>query len=64
MTDSRSSVPRGENLRRAIRWLDERQPLTPALVAEAGLRFDLTPQQQEFLHRWLAEPGGGHGDID
>jgi hypothetical protein len=53
-------VPEGEALRRALRWLDERVREEPGLsraklVGEAGARFDLTPLEEEFLHRnWAA----------
>lgn len=42
-------VPKGENLRRAIRWLSENRPLTQELIDAAGQRFDLTPLEEEFL---------------
>jgi hypothetical protein len=47
-------MPEGESLRRALRWLDERVREEPAasrakLVADAGVRFDLSPLEQEFL---------------
>ena len=46
--------PRGESLRRAVRFVSERlqegdpPPLT-ALVSEATLRFDLKPNEGEYL---------------
>jgi hypothetical protein len=47
-------VPEGEELRRALRWLDERrreEPTAPRqkLIDEAARRFDLDPLQTEFL---------------
>lgn len=48
-----STVPEGENLRRAVRWLSEHSPVTPAMINEAGLRFDLTPSEEDFLLREL-----------
>jgi hypothetical protein len=55
--------PKGEPLRRALRWIsDQRQAVPDAdikkLVAEAGLRFDLTPPDQEFLWHTLVQGGG------
>lgn len=52
--------PKGEPLRRAIRWIsDERQSNPDAdikkLVEEAGLRFDLGPPDQEFLWHTLVQ---------
>ena len=44
-----SLLPKGENLRRAIRWLSENRPLTQELIDKAGQRFDLTPLEEEFL---------------
>lgn len=46
--------PRGEKLRRALRWVSERLQEQPersraALVDEAALRFDLAPKEAEFL---------------
>lgn len=48
------TLPEGEALRRAVRWISEqlgtqeqRPPL--ALVDEAATRFDLTPLQAEYL---------------
>ena len=47
----RGLLSEGENLRRAVRWLSENPPPTPARVNEAAVRFDLTPLQEEFLLR-------------
>ena len=49
-------LPKGEALRGALLWLDERVRDEPAasrtkLVGEAALRFDLTPADEEFLLR-------------
>jgi len=46
--------PKGEPLRRAVRWISEHRQDDPAadikkLVEEAGLRFDLPPLDQEYL---------------
>jgi hypothetical protein len=46
--------PKGEPLRRAVRWISEQRMDRPgvdiaALVNEAGFRFDLGPLDQEFL---------------
>jgi hypothetical protein len=47
-------LPKGETLRRAIRYISDRlredENLSPmALVDEATLRFDLSPKDSEFL---------------
>ncbi len=46
--------PKGEPLRKAIRWISERRLSDPkadikVLVNEAGIRFDLAPPDQEYL---------------
>ena len=52
--------PKSEELRQAIRWVsDERsygpdQPLE-ALIEAAGLKFDLSPADAEFLARFVKE---------
>jgi len=53
-------LPRGESLRRAVRFVSERlqegdpPPLT-ALVNEATLRFDLKPNEGEYLIRFYRD---------
>jgi hypothetical protein len=54
--------PKGEELRQAIKWIDaERQDnpkkSLPKLVEEAGLKFNLSPKDAEFLMRFLREGG-------
>ncbi len=46
--------PHGDALRRALRWLDEKRRDEPnasrvKLIDEAALRFDLSPNEVEFL---------------
>jgi hypothetical protein len=48
-------VPQGEGLRRAMRWLSDRRQEDPAaprpkLIEEAGLKFDLSPAEVQFLY--------------
>jgi hypothetical protein len=55
--------PKGEPLRRALRWISDQRQAAPdidvkKLVAEAGLRFDLAPPDQEFLWHSLVLGGG------
>ena len=63
------TLPRGEKLRRAVRFVSDRlreenaAPLA-ALVNEATLRFDLTPKESEYLIRFYREAeqrGEGEG---
>ena len=47
--------PEGEGLKRALRWLADRRQAEPEaprnkLIEEAGVRFDLTPREVEFLY--------------
>jgi hypothetical protein len=62
MAEDRGSgelAPKGEQLRRALRWLDDSAQDDPArdrlkLVSDAAARFDLTPLEEEFLLRtWV-----------
>lgn len=54
----RPVVPRGEGLRRALRWLGERGRWDLADVDEASRRFDLTPLEEEFLLRHVLHHEG------
>lgn len=46
-----SVIPDGEGLRRAVRWLSEHAPITEKTINEAGVRFDLSPAEEDFLLR-------------
>jgi hypothetical protein len=46
-----SLIPRKERLWQAIRWLGEQKNRDLALIEEACKRFDLSPQDEEFLLR-------------
>lgn len=50
-------VPRGERLRRAVRWLSEERRHDAAAIEEASNRFDLTPVEEEFLWNHFRQPG-------
>jgi hypothetical protein len=59
-------LPEGDGIRRALRWLSERRLAEPSaprvkLIDEAATRFDLTPNEVEFLlGNWKeAAPDGG-----
>jgi len=52
--------PEGEALRKATRWILEEHAENPALrlaqlVASACFKFDLSPQEAEFLSRWIRQ---------
>jgi hypothetical protein len=53
-------LPEGESLRRALAWIADRRQTEPPrsslqLVEEAALRFDLTPNESEWLLYTLAQ---------
>lgn len=49
-----------ESLRKALAWLLQQPQLTPRLIAEASRHFDLSPLDEEFLHRYfLGRASGG-----
>ena len=55
---SSTMQPQGEKLRKAVQWVsDEKQKNgdvnIPVLVDQACLRFDLTPEDSEFLIRFV-----------
>jgi hypothetical protein len=43
--------PKGDALRRAVRWLSEHRDYSYPAVEEAARRFDLSPLDEEFLLR-------------
>ena len=66
MAESRGgTIPGGEGLRSALRWLSDRRLEDPSaprarLIDEAGLRFDLSPMEVEFLlQNWKDPTAGG-----
>lgn len=42
-------LPEGEGLRRAVLWLNEQEGYTVEAIEEASRRFDLSPEEQQFL---------------
>jgi len=51
-------LPRGEDLRRAVRWIAEQGDHGPRAVEAAAKRFDLSPLDEAFLLRHFAERRG------
>jgi hypothetical protein len=52
--------PQGESIRKAVQWISEQRRDNPgqslaALLDEAGVRFNLTPTDTEFLARTVRE---------
>jgi hypothetical protein len=55
-----STLPEGEEIRRAIKWISEMRQTQPdkklsKLVEEAALKFDLSPQQTDFLYNFCTK---------
>ncbi len=55
-----SIQPKGEDLRRAVKWVSEERKYNPekelkALIEEACTKFDLSPLDADFLLRKLLE---------
>ena len=55
-----SIQPKGEDLRRAVKWVSEERKYDPeieqkALIEEACVKFDLSPLDADFLLRKLLE---------
>ena len=53
-------MPEGEAIRKAVKWISERRGMedgTPLykLIEEAGLKYNLSPKDEEFLTRFLLE---------
>lgn len=58
-----SMIPQGENLRKAVKWISEERERRPnekinALIHEACLRFDLQPNDGEFMIRFYQKESG------
>ena len=52
--------PKGEDLRKAVKWVSEERKYNPekelkALIEEACLKFNLSPVDADFLLRTLLE---------
>ena len=55
-----SIQPKGEDLRRAVKWVSEEREYNPekevkTIVQEACMKFDLSPIDADFLLRHLLE---------
>ncbi len=55
-----SIQPQGEEVRKAVKWVSEQieyEPQKPLakVLEQAGLRFDLSPLEMEFLQRFYKE---------
>lgn len=55
-----SIQPKGEDLRRAVKWVSDERQFNPGkeskiLIEEACTKFDLSPKDADFLLRYLLE---------
>lgn len=53
-------LPKGENLRKAVKWISDKRKADscqdPGTLAEkASIHFDLSPEDSEFLARFVKE---------
>jgi hypothetical protein len=51
-------MPEGEGIRKAVKWIDELRQTEPdkklaGLIHEACVKFDLSPLEAEFLHKFF-----------
>jgi hypothetical protein len=52
--------PKGEDLRKAVKWISEKRMYESAtddrkLIDEACAKFNLSPKDAEYLHRFVKE---------
>lgn len=60
MTDTQQGLELSANLKKAVRWISETVQDHPGkkrktVIREAGIRFDLTPRECEFLNKKFTE---------
>ena len=53
-----TAIPKGEKLKKAVKFISEKRQENPdinlnKLVDDAGLQFDLSPKECEFLLRFV-----------
>jgi len=56
------SLPKGEDLRKAVRWVSQTREANPerslaTLLEEAGVKFDLSPRDENFLLKFFTSAG-------
>ena len=54
--------PKGQAMRKAVKWISDQRLENPGqsvltLVDQAGVRFNLSPEEAEFLLRFVKESG-------
>ena len=55
-----SIQPQGEDLRKAVKWVSDERKSNPkkkvqTIIEEAGIKFDLSPADADFLLRTLRD---------
>jgi len=53
-------MPKGENLRQAVKWISENRKedenaKIPLLIEKAGIRFNLSPKDEEYLRSFYKD---------
>ena len=53
-----SITPKGESIRKAVKWISEERKFDPAanpsrLVEQAAVKFDLNPMEVEYLSKFV-----------
>lgn len=56
-------MPQGERIQKAVKWVSEERQAEPdkspaAIADEATLKFDLTPNEAEFLAKFVRGEAG------
>ncbi len=52
-------MPEEKNVRRAVKWIGEELQEGKELgilLTEAGMRFNLNPKQEQFIHKFFKDP--------
>ena len=51
-------MPQSELMRQAVAWISDRKAsgaALPKVLEEAGMRFNLSPKDQDFLRKFFSE---------
>jgi hypothetical protein len=53
-------MPQGDEIRKAVKWISEMRAENSSLshlelLEQAGLKFNLSPVEEEFLAKWIKE---------
>ena len=55
-----SILPQGEKLRKAVKWISDKKQYESEtdlnkLIQQAGLKFNLSPKEEDYLERFIKE---------